>query len=177
MLYTVSPTFDVGTVRRRKCIIPRKYLSVLTHEVDVGTVIDTHGYRGFGLYIYGDDQKFHLVPTGDYYPIWPLKYLKLKGYLYYLSLFPDFDKLEFNNNISFDSYAKEFVMSSYDQNEFPPSDEPLTFRHTADANEMLYSEDEFTVQISDSEYLWFHTDEKGRHLTIKDNNSNKFCIL
>jgi len=100
-LYTTSTSLDIGTIIRRDCVIPKKHLGAISHEIKEGDVIDTDGYRGIGLYIYEGGQIYSKVPTGEYYPIWPIENLKSRGYLYYLTETPEscFDELPFENDI------------------------------------------------------------------------------
>lgn len=81
--------------------IPKNKLKYTIGELGKGDVIDTSGCDGRDLYMFIGNYKFLKVPTVDYYPVWPLKYLKYKGYSYYLCDAPvnEFDELLFENNI------------------------------------------------------------------------------
>jgi hypothetical protein len=74
-------------------IVPPQCLSAILNEIQVGQVIDTEGYKGYGLWIYEGNSSFVKVPTDNDSPIWLLEYMKLRGYSYYLNEYRLFDGL------------------------------------------------------------------------------------
>lgn len=107
-IYKLINYFHRGTVILRN-IIPCAILQYIQHEFSFGEVVDTDGYRGFGLYI-KNDHCFEKVDIGEYYPIWDLYFLDRKGYIYYLKYSPEtvYDILYFHNDIYFDQHNNVF---------------------------------------------------------------------
>jgi len=103
-MYKKVNKFSVGTVYLRD-VVPKNILRYIISECQEGDVIDTDGYRGIGLYI-KDGDSFKKVNRHEYYPIWPLKFLKQRGYMHYLKNTPCtyYDELLFENGISYNQY-------------------------------------------------------------------------
>lgn len=91
----------------------KEYIEHIADEFDDGDVIDTKGYRGLGIHI-KIGSWFEPVDRREYYPIWPLRYLKKRGYLYYLNETEQscFDELYFDNGISFIPYDNLFIWTN-----------------------------------------------------------------
>ena len=104
-MYKVVKKFSTGTVHLRDAL-PKDILRYIASECQDGNVIDTYGYRGLGLYI-KDGDRFKKVQRHEYYPIWPLKFLKRRGYRYYLKNSPctDYDELLFENGVTHFPYG------------------------------------------------------------------------
>ena len=100
LIYNLCTDLDCGTIISR-CVIPHNRLGAICHELTPGDVIDTGGYRGLSLYIYEGNKTFTKVQTEEYFPIWPIEWLKRRGYLYYLTEAPEtcYDALPFGNNV------------------------------------------------------------------------------
>lgn len=104
-MYKLVTNFSTGTIYVRDTVIPKKAIKYIGSEFRDGDVVDTSGYRGTGLFI-KDGNEFIPVDRREYYPIWPLKFLRHKGYIHYLknSFCQYFDELKFENGISFYPY-------------------------------------------------------------------------
>jgi hypothetical protein len=100
-LYTLATNLETGSVITNPLVIQERHLDVVAREVEPGQVVTISGYRGMGLMIYKGDGEWIDVPREEYYPIWPLEYLKLRGYLYYLNnpIVGRFDGLPFENDV------------------------------------------------------------------------------
>lgn len=75
---------------KNNSIIPLNEVHLYANQLQVGDVIDCDGYRAVGYYIYEGivegSPTFLRVPTlSGYGAVWPLYYLKLRGYAYYYS--------------------------------------------------------------------------------------------
>ena len=107
-MYLVASGFSCGGTILVATIIPQKYLPYLTSLFEKGDVVDCGGYRGTQIFMFNGN-RFKQVPTGEYYPIFPLKYLKLRGYSFYLKYEPEL--LLFDNDIS---YCAGMCFTPYD---------------------------------------------------------------
>ena len=100
-MYKIDNRFVTGSVILRN-IIPKKYLDQIMYEFTNGSIVDTEGYRGTGLYLL-DDKKWIALELDEYYPIWNYDLLKKYGYVMLLANCStnvnNFDKLEFFNDI------------------------------------------------------------------------------
>jgi len=99
-LYEINNCYDNGTLVLRNTI-PSNRFKYVVNELEIGDIIDTYGYRGKGIYIYEGNNRFLRVPNFYQYPIWPIEYLKLRGYSYYIKKyeFLSVEILRFENDL------------------------------------------------------------------------------
>ena len=188
-LYYLFTSMNMGTIILRPTI-PKKYLPALTDEFEKGEVVDTGGYRGLGLYIF-NGEKFVKTETYEYYPIWSLEYLKLRGYRYYLTESPEtwYDELKFENEISHymgygfaksntdldDKYEK---LVKLDINSFEKEKKyylvPYPFSSPNLPNSYLKSDLPLRAKLSEEEYLYFN---KGELYIADKNEDNKVDLI
>lgn len=89
-------------------IIPERYLKYITHIFKEGEVVSTNGLLDTDLFILYNSE-FKRVRIGEYYPIWPLKFVKIRGYRYYLNVNNGgFDSLPFDNDVVFLGSVNKF---------------------------------------------------------------------
>lgn len=164
--YIVSNELITGSVILRP-IFPKKYIHHLAdlHVFEEGDLVDVDGYRGIGLYILDDDGKFKQVKTGEYYPGWPIKWLKKRGYRYYVDTCIYFDAIPFEDNIYL---APDGKFRKTDQNKFclvePPTvddgfiDDSLQEEHkqtgeNSDEENEAENKEDFSSEIIDCETI------------------------
>lgn len=107
-MYIVSNGLSCGGTVSLANIIPEPYLPHLTSLFEKGDVVDCRGYRGTNIHMF-NGKRFKPVQTGEYYPIFPLKYLKLRGYGFYLTFQPEL--ILFDTDIS---YCAGMCFTPYD---------------------------------------------------------------
>jgi hypothetical protein len=113
-MYYLYTSFDPDE-NTQSHILPEKCLDHVLNLYNDGDVINTDEYRGVGLYICvkgSTISHFQQVPCGEYYPIWPLEYLKLRGYRYYLKFYEYYDELHFEDDIVLISGLNKFCPKS-----------------------------------------------------------------
>jgi len=107
LIYYIGTPANSDIVILEPTIIPKKYLPYTSENFAEGDIIDTDT----GLCIF-DGKEFVDVRKCEYYPIWPLKYLKQRGYRYYLDFTELQDAIPFEENAVFLSSVGMFIPSS-----------------------------------------------------------------
>ena len=165
-MYSTDPG-QGGTIVSAR-LIPKKYLTYISQEFKEGDIVDTEGYRGLGLYIF-NGIRFESVPRDEYYPIWDLYYLKLRGYHYYLTAFKIYDELKFENGISFNPDNGFYQMirctvmlddddissvCSANDSGCNANEVPYPFESSKQANTYVHSSTRVKAKISDHDWLF-----------------------
>lgn len=174
-MYGLGTVFDTGTILRPRMVMPEDFfcLGALAHELKVGDVLDVAGYRGTNLLIYEGKHQYLQVNTEEYWPIWPLQYLRLRGYLYYLNFMERFDALLFGNEVCLYSYSEKFK----DDEKFKDEKDGkwfCPFKNAKHANELLANSTAttFSAPISHKERIVL----KDGKIHIVGNNGQDLCL-
>lgn len=143
-MYVKAPSVNLDAVQSDSTqnIIPCQFFSAITNELKIGDVVDSSGIRGRGLWIYEGNSRFLKVPVNEEYPIWPLEYLKLRGWAFYLKTIPHFDELLLPNGL------KLVDNPEFDQGDDKQQNEPeflFTMTHNQPRPDYDFGLDQFNV--------------------------------
>ncbi len=169
-LYACSTILNTGTVFLPSRIIDKKNFGDICDELKWGDVIDSEGYRGTGLYIYEGNRSYSKVPCDEYYPNWPLEYLKTRGYLYYLTSDFEtlFDRLPFDNKIwAYYDFENDHLIfkDSLESDSFTENTDQLIFKDLVESESL--ESDEMDVLITDLEANKVMISSHDYHLTLE----------